>query len=255
MYIVMALVGGVAVARVAARRALLRQRLEHVNRVLAALRNVNQLITTGKDPIRLLDEARRLLIETRGYHCAWVVRTDSDGTVHTHHAGFKGEFAAMAERLRSGELTACARKALETPGVYVVEDPARTCVDCPLSATHAGRSALTTRLEHHGRTCGWLTVSVPRAYAQDREEHGLLAEVAGDLSLALHMIETERPSSPWRSVNFRSGLDRTMEGRCLFGVRVRPCSAEAAPAFRPQGFRRGRRSGRGIRRRVGRLVD
>ena len=43
-------------------------RIEHLNLVLRAIRNVNQLVAREKNPDKLLKGACNLLIETRGYH-------------------------------------------------------------------------------------------------------------------------------------------------------------------------------------------
>ncbi|MCL0058184.1 PAS domain S-box protein [Dehalococcoidia bacterium] len=55
------------------------RRIEHLNLVLRAIRNVNQLITREKDRDRLLKGASETLIETRGYHHAWIAIFDESG--------------------------------------------------------------------------------------------------------------------------------------------------------------------------------
>lgn len=47
------------------------QRLEHLNRSLKAIRNVNQLIVAEDDPLRLIERGCVSLTETMGYHNAW----------------------------------------------------------------------------------------------------------------------------------------------------------------------------------------
>lgn len=46
------------------------EKIEHLNAVLKAIRNVNQVITTEKDRDRLIEKACGHLVETRGYHMA-----------------------------------------------------------------------------------------------------------------------------------------------------------------------------------------
>ena len=78
---------------------------QFINRVLSAIRNINQLITHEKDRVRLLEEATRLLVETRGFHNAWLVLTEDGRPVEPFfNAGFNGSFAPMAAQLRSGVL-------------------------------------------------------------------------------------------------------------------------------------------------------
>jgi len=54
-------------------------RLEHLNAVLRAIRNINQLITHETDRGRLLQGACNSLVETRGYNNAWIALRDETG--------------------------------------------------------------------------------------------------------------------------------------------------------------------------------
>jgi len=168
------------------------QRIEHLNAVLEAIRNVNQLIAREKDRDRLLKGICDNLIETRGYHNAWLVILDeSGGLVTTAEAGLDQDFLPMVEQLKRGQLTDCARRALKQPEVAITEDPPSTCTDCPLVNKYRGRGAMTIRLEHRGKVYGVLSVSILRALATDEEEQSLVKELANDIALALHNIELE----------------------------------------------------------------
>jgi DNA-binding response OmpR family regulator len=64
------------------------ERIAHLNAVLHAIRKINQLIIREKDRDRLLQGACDNLIETRGYHNAWIALLDeSGGSVATAEAG------------------------------------------------------------------------------------------------------------------------------------------------------------------------
>jgi PAS domain S-box-containing protein/putative nucleotidyltransferase with HDIG domain len=170
------------------------QRIEHLYAVLLAIRNVNQLIIREKDPDALVEQACNLLVETRGYYSAWIALLDGEGTVRTVAESGLGEaFQPVAERLKRGEFTACARRALAEPGVWVTQDPLVECVDCSMSQSHAyeGMSGMTVRLAHGGRTYGLMNVSIPAKYAHDDEEVELLVEVADDFSYTLHNLAVE----------------------------------------------------------------
>jgi len=75
--------------------------------------------------------------------------------------------------------------------IVVTEDPASTCVDCPLASIYQGRGGMTIRLEHKGKAYGVLSVSIPRAVTVDEEEQSLVKELASDIAFALHAIELE----------------------------------------------------------------
>jgi len=168
------------------------ERIKHLNLVLYAIRSVNQLIAREKDRDRLLKGACDRLNETRGYYNAWIALLDeSGGLVATAEAGLgEGAFLPLLERLKR-ELTACGRRALSQSGVAATDDPPSACADCPLSASYAGRGAMTVRLEHGGKVYGLLSASIPAHLIADREEQVLFGEVAADIAFALHTIELE----------------------------------------------------------------
>jgi signal transduction histidine kinase/ActR/RegA family two-component response regulator len=215
LYVLVLLIGAMIISRLVQRRALLSERLDHLNRVLAGIRNVNQLITHEKDPDQLLSRSCGLLVETRGFYNAWIARVDKTlPTGQYFEAGFQGGFEPMARLLRSGELPHCARRAIQSGQVQVVHDPFIQCPECPLSQEYFGRSGLTTRLAHQGKVYGWLSVSLPRNFARDKEEQDLFAEVAGDISFALHNIELEerRQEMEKRLAESKTFLRYTLDG-------------------------------------------
>ena len=189
LYIVVALFGGTIISSMARHRARLHARVKHINRVLTAIRNVNQLITHENDRSKLLNEACRLLIETSGFENAWITLVKDKSPDQFFHAGFKGEFAVMASGLREGHIPFCARKALEEGGLNVVDDPVLQCPDCPLADKYCGRAGFTMRLEHADRVYGWLSVSIPYHLAHDKEEQSLFLEVGKDIAYAIWALE------------------------------------------------------------------
>lgn len=162
-------------------------RVAHLNRVLRAINNVNQLIVREPKRDEMLGGVCDILIETRGYFNVWLALFDADGTFeNAYQAGFNDRFPALLDLLRKGELTRCGRQAYQTPGVAVTRDPRVTCDQCPLSTSYEGRGGMTVRLEHGARRYGLLCASIPQGLVDDTEEQVLLQEVAGDIAFALH---------------------------------------------------------------------
>ncbi|HEC67978.1 MAG TPA: PAS domain S-box protein, partial [Candidatus Desulfofervidus auxilii] len=166
------------------------ERIKHLNAVLRAIRNVSQLVTTEKDPDRLLKGACESLIGTRGYHSAWIVLWDETGKLVTAaEAGIGEDFSKIIESLKNGKLPICGEKALFQSDIVVTSNPFSICTNCPLAGKYKGRSAMTVRLEHGEKIYGMLTVSIPRELARDKEEQKLFKELAEDLTFALYSIE------------------------------------------------------------------
>ena len=107
--------GFVGLGRDITERKAAEEKIEHLNLVLRAIRNVNQLITMERDRDRLLQGACETLIETRGYHSAWIALwwDESGGFVTTAEAGWGEDFLPLVERLKCDELTDCGRRALK----------------------------------------------------------------------------------------------------------------------------------------------
>ena len=173
-------------------------KIEHLNRILRAIRNVNQLITVEKDPGRLIQKSCEKLIETGGYHLARMVLFDASGQVT-----ISGQ-AGIAEE-KQQDISPCIQKAVTQDAVLVIDDPASYCQSqCPLADMYGDCVAMSARLKHGQRIYGAMTVSIPAHFSSFQEEHDLIQEVADDLAFALHSLETE---------DKRQLAERTLEDR------------------------------------------
>jgi CheY-like chemotaxis protein len=62
-------------------------RFQHLNEILRAVRDVNQLIAHEQDPERLLDQACQILLQTHGYRFVWIGQSAGDRLKPLAHAG------------------------------------------------------------------------------------------------------------------------------------------------------------------------
>lgn len=181
------------------------ERTEHLNRVLHAIRNVDQLIVKEQDRDRLIQSICDNLIETRGYSHAWIALRDASGELlASAEAGLGEHFRPMLDQLLRGELPACAQKLLGQSGLMITEDPPSTCTDCVLGGKQSTRGGMTARLEHDGKVYGLLTVSMPADLVEDEEEQQLLKDVCSDIAFALHDMELEAERTELRAQLFRA---------------------------------------------------
>ena len=186
------LVFGLILSRQLGRREEAERRAQHLNHVLRAIRNVNQLILRETDPQRLIDGACRELIEARGYYNAWIALVDQEGRFQAAaEAGVGEPFREFVEGIKAGRFPDCWDQAVKRLGVTVVDNPSTTCRECLLAPGYAGRAAAYARLAHRDRVFGLLVMSLPPAIAVDPEEQTLVKELAADVALALHSIEAQ----------------------------------------------------------------
>ena len=186
------MIAAFAAARDITERKQAEERLAHLVLILRTIRNIDELLVREKDPDRLLKKSCDIFNRDRGFHNAWIALFDESGKlVTTAESGLGKKFISMKKRLKRGELTACAKKALVQTEVVATENPSSECSDCPLAKTYTGRGGLTVRLEYRGKVYGLMSTSVPVEYVLDKEEHVLFKEVAGDLAFALRSMELE----------------------------------------------------------------
>ncbi len=181
------------VAALSERIAKAQEKVIHLNAVLRAIRNVNQLIAKENDRDRLIQRACDNLVETRGYHSAWIALVDENSEFLTAaDAGLNENFSTAVEMMKRGEFTRCGQNALKESGVKVFEDIATACADCPLMSSDSGRTSMVVRMEYDTRVCGILCVSIPTEMAADAVEQSLFYELAGDIAFGLHRIDLEK---------------------------------------------------------------
>jgi PAS domain S-box-containing protein len=168
------------------------EKISHLNVVLRAIRNVNQLITRELDRDQLLQEACKSLVEKRGYRTAWIALLDESGKlISSAETGAGEQFSLMVKQLKRGDLPECCLKARKESGVLVIDEKRAECIQCPLSDAYPGSSSMTMRLEYGGKTYGFITVSSLLKITINEEEISLFQEVSGDIAFALYNLNVK----------------------------------------------------------------
>lgn len=186
-----AFTGGFAVMKDVTQQKRDAKRMEHLNSVLRAVRNVNQLITREQDQDRLLHQACQCLIETRGYRFAAVMLLDDDAQLTAAYgAGLDGDLTTTCREALDHGLWDLVQQP-DTPRPVVLGRQVKDWGEGLASGCDDAHECLAMRLDYAGRKYGALIVSVPSEMADSEEEHGLFDEVAGDLAFALHALGTE----------------------------------------------------------------
>ena len=131
---------------------------KHLNLVLRAIRNVNQLITREKDCDRLLRDICLALVETRGYYSVRISLVDEAGRLApAMEASLDETTKATTARLGHGEITPCQRQAQQQKDVACHPQPADGLPHLP-----HGREL--RRLQRAGRPAGARAPDIRRAF-------------------------------------------------------------------------------------------
>ena len=190
------------------------EKVQHLNRVLGAIRNVNQLIVREKDPVRLIEEICKYLIEIRGYDASWIALiNDRRETLAVAGRGYGDAWNALSEELMQAALPPCAMQALSASNAVFVEKPGSECADCIIHKSLGFHESLAMRLEHQGRVYGLMTVTFLGGIPVDGPETSLIEEVAGDIGFALWGLATE--AERFRAKEFSESLIKTAQAIVL----------------------------------------
>lgn len=169
------------------------EREQHLNQVLQAIRNVNQLIVREHDEQRLIQRACELLVETRGYQGAWIALGDCTAPPWAiAQAGWGEPFAAFAEELKHGRWPHCCRQTLSVENGLVLLSPEESCADCVLWTHYQQRLVIVIALRCDIHNLGFLAISFPRGVVIDDMEKSLTFEVADDIAFAIHNLKLKR---------------------------------------------------------------
>ncbi len=169
------------------------KQIMHLNSVLKAIRNVNQLIVTEKDRDALLSKVCDILVDARGYNAVWIgLLEDGDNISKVTSSGLGKDTSFFSEKMKGGDQPLCIKNAMARKETFIIVDKFEECRDCSLKDTHTDNEVAIIRIEHNDRLFGMLAVSFSLDVVVEEEEKGLLREVASDISFALHDMEQEK---------------------------------------------------------------
>ena len=188
------IVGLIGISRDITKRKQAQERIEHLNAVLNAIRNVNQLIVREKDQKQLIQTACDHLVKARGYASAWIFLLDrSERVVLVAGAGLGDDFEKVYQRLAKPDTyPSCVQRALNTPEQHILEYSEQDTANCCKGAICVNNKKIVVKLTYEGTLYGLLFVALPEDIVVNRDEYTLLEEIADDMAFALYNIEVEK---------------------------------------------------------------
>ncbi len=171
------------------------ERIEHLNLVLRAIRDVNQLIVREKNRGKLIREVCSTLTESRGYSTAWIMLFNERGKYSdSAESGLGKGFTPLLKELKCGNFPACVQLPQLRSGLVEIIDPSMTCADCPIADIYSDMGRITVWLKHAEKVYGVLSVSYGIDITVNEEELSLFKEIAGDIAFALYNIKLDEGS-------------------------------------------------------------
>ncbi|MBI4775463.1 MAG: PAS domain S-box protein, partial [Deltaproteobacteria bacterium] len=168
-------------------------RIEHLNRVLRSIRDMNQLIVRERDPGTLILDGCRLLVHNRGYASALVILTDEDDRPSSWAgAGMDDISESLNAFLASGGLPSCCDPGRTDREAVLIEDKADVCDKCPIAQNCTKMHTMCVRLIHGDVAYGYLIAALSHDLTIDDDERGLFTELGGDLAYALSFLRMDK---------------------------------------------------------------
>ncbi len=194
------------------------QKLQHLNLVLKALLNINEIILHEKEKHLLIQKVCYELTRTRGYKSAFIALTHAERIIYYDMAeNMEENFEEIKDAFKKGANFRCINDALSTSRVIVIEQPQKYCTKCFLSYINPEDKAIAIRIKHRKTIYGAISVSVPKEIAVTEAEKKLFKRLADNLAFALYNIDMENEREKARheiKINeekFRNFFDNTNE--------------------------------------------
>jgi PAS domain S-box-containing protein len=172
------------------------RRIQHLNQLLRAIRDIDALIVHETDPERIVGEACQILVKTRGYLLVWVGRPDEARLrlLPVARAGAAADYVDEMVFALDDSPTGLGPTgmAYRTRRPWMCQDVAADPAFAPWRAAAQKRgyaSMAAIPMINGDRVFGVVHVYADRRNAFDTEEIGLLQELASDLAFALQSIE------------------------------------------------------------------
>ncbi|MBN2040898.1 MAG: PAS domain S-box protein [Spirochaetes bacterium] len=186
-------------------RKLAEEKIEHLNELLYAIREVNQLITHEKNPERLIQKICSLLIKSRGHTNVWIALLNNSRdsiTVAKQETGSK--ISELLEKKKDISFFPCIKKSLNNDNPVLIYGNNSFCKNCKIEEYSTASGRMIIRLEYNEKIFGIMNVGVTENFINEEDEISLLKEVAGDIAFAIYSIELEKERKELQKQLYRS---------------------------------------------------
>jgi len=169
------------------------ERVTHLNSILRAIRDVNQLIThETRDRFHLVQGVCDHLVRALDFHIVWIALRDGKRKYRGFvNAEFQKLFQPFFQPLTRGALPVCTEKEFNNGPVELIKNVTVACEKCPGSKFSPTKSAFITRLQSHGKVYGFLAAYIPDYFVDDGEVQDLFAALGDDIAFALYKFDIE----------------------------------------------------------------
>lgn len=162
-------------------------RVEHLNRVLRTLRQVDMLILQEKEPGSFVEKTCDLLVESHGYKTAMIMILGQLWTPDLVASAGIEEKNSDAPLI---PLRPCCKEAMQSDRALLLKAGSDSCAGCNGAHLH-NSDVICMALRYNSSLYGCIKASTDPANNIDTEELELFESLVADIAYALHSMEQE----------------------------------------------------------------
>lgn len=165
----------------------------HVNKILQANRNIDQLLLDEKDMEKLIQEICDTLVGSGAYESAWILLLDENNNYRFSWESKTGKkFDPIFEHLKVGISIHQLCELLKTMNIFKNLDCDNPDFISHFIDSHNNEPILIKKMEYSGRLFGLVYVSLAIDLLVDEEEKRLFSDLVHDISHGLYNLEIEK---------------------------------------------------------------
>ncbi|MFW6196661.1 MAG: PAS domain S-box protein, partial [Thermoplasmatota archaeon] len=169
------------------------QRAGHLNSLLRAIRNVNQIIVQGKSIENIMQNACDFFVSTRSYLECTIALLDDESQLINPIAvsGLNKLDEDWSLNLEDeGVAPSCIKKVVKEGKIDIRNT--KDCISCDFKEEREHHTSLTVPMKRHDSVVGIIHIGFNEFVEVDEEEIQLIEEVADDLAFARDKLLSER---------------------------------------------------------------
>jgi PAS domain S-box-containing protein len=171
-----------------------RERIEYLNGLISAIKDISLLISREPDLDTLIQKSCEMLLDTRGYLDVSIALLDDEkGKMVTKgHCGKHHRRTWEIAPDGKGRAPKCVKQILKSAETMKIANTSKHCSKCGYCEHSDDHQTLVIPMASHGTVVGILLVCFVPGHRIGEDETRLLEEVADDLSFARTKMKTEK---------------------------------------------------------------
>ena len=167
--------------------------LQNLNRLLRAIRRINQMMIRTKDFVSVFEHACSILGKEAEYKGAWIIHFDQGGHVDiARSSGFNDTFPDLLSSIGKGKKPTCIERLSDNKGEIIVIGPDDHDPECPVGCHCCDMQCMVAGMYVLGQPVGIIIVFLEPGMESNEDEISLFSEIADDVSFAINTISIDR---------------------------------------------------------------